>query len=141
VHEVILDLRGSDPHVLPGIRRRIMAELAELGRPHLADVVQVADELATNAYEHGDGPHVIHVRHDRGACQTTVAVEDSNQSRLTLGESRFGETAHRGRGLLLVDQIADAWGVHDSTADRRTKTVWARISCAANPCARGGDVN
>jgi hypothetical protein len=129
-----LNLRGSTPRALAQIRQWIIAHLSFLSRAHVEDVVQVADELTANAYEHGDGPHVIHLIHQPHPCRTTVEVEDSNTAALTLGYSRFGPGAHRGRGLTLVDQISQAWGVRQAATSNGAKTVWAHIAGDTPSC-------
>lgn len=122
-----LDLTGSGHDSLARVRRWIASTLTGASTGHLDDVILVADELTSNAFEHGEGPLGIHLTHRRAPCRTTVEVTDRNQAELMLGESRFGPTAHRGRGLVIVDRTAQAWGVHTSLAGG-TKTVWARIT-------------
>jgi anti-sigma regulatory factor (Ser/Thr protein kinase) len=129
-HKHSLDLRGSTPRALARVRRWIAAQLASLDSADVQTVVQIADELTANAYEHGGGPHAVHLIHQRYPCRTTVEVDDSNTAAPTLGESRFGAAAHRGRGLVLVDQLAHDWGVAPSDGG---KTVWAHVSCQAPP--------
>jgi hypothetical protein len=51
------------------------------------------------------------------------------------------EGAVGGRGMLLVDKLAERWGVRD---DQHTggKTVWAEIGCAGTdqlPCPTAGE--
>lgn len=129
-HKHSLDLRGSTPRALSQIRHWITTQLPWAGRAHVESVVQVADELTANAYEHGDGPQAIHLIHEPRPCRTTIEVDDSNTAAPTLGHSRFGPTAHRGRGLRIVDQIAQAWGVRRAAKPDTAKTVWARIAGA-----------
>lgn len=132
-HRRTLDLTGSDARALARVRQWISEMLAGLGRSHVLEVIQVADELASNAYEHADGPRAVHVSHQPALRGTTVEVEDAHPlSRLTVGRSRFGDGAHRGHGLRIVDQIASAWGVRRSTGSREGKTVWAEIPCPAS---------
>jgi anti-sigma regulatory factor (Ser/Thr protein kinase) len=122
-----LDLRGTDPRALAYIRRWIAKQLAMLDRSYVENVVLVADELTANAYEHGGGPRTIHLIHQTEPSQTIIEVDDSNTDTLTPGQSRLGPSAHRGRGLKLVEQIAQAWGVRSSTGPNTVKTVWARV--------------
>jgi hypothetical protein len=131
-----LELSGSDAHSLSRVRRWIREILTGFGRAHVLDVIQVADELASNAYEHAGGPRAVHVSHRPACLQTTIEVDDPHpQGRLTLGSSRFGEEAHRGHGLQIVDQIASAWGVRRPAEGRGGKTVWAEILCSRNAAA------
>lgn len=131
-HRRTLDLTGSDARALARVRQWISEMLAGVGRTHVLEVIQVADELTSNAYEHADGPRAVHVSHRHALLGTTVEVDDTRPlSRLTLGRSRFGEAAHRGHGLRIVDQIASAWGVRQSTGASEGKTVWAEIPCPA----------
>jgi len=125
-----LDLTGSDARGLARLRLWIGETLAGVGRVHVLDVIQVADELTSNAYEHADGPCAVHVSHRPELGGTTVEVEDTRATgRLTLGRSRFGDGAHRGHGLQIVDRLASAWGVRRADGSRRGKTVWAEIPC------------
>lgn len=125
---VTLDLTGADPAVLASIRRSIMTEFADVEETHLGDVALAAVEMVTNAFEHGDGPRYFEMSHVETPCMFEISVEDSNTAMPTMGESRFGEDALRGRGLKLVDGLAKAWGFEiDPTTG--TKTVWASIGC------------
>jgi anti-sigma regulatory factor (Ser/Thr protein kinase) len=133
-HSHSLDLQGTDTAALAEIRRWIATELAELGRDHVTDVIQVADELASNAYEHADGPCAIHLRRQLVPCLITIEVEDPAAATPTVGRSRFGEAANRGRGLVLVEHVAQAWGVRDNDRGPGSKTVWAEINCDERPC-------
>lgn len=135
-HRHTLELTGSDAHALSRVRRWIRDTLAGFGRAHVLDVIQVADELASNAYEHAGGPRAVHVSHRSACLQTTIEVDDPHpQGRLTLGSSRFGDAAHRGHGLQIVDQIASDWGVRRPAEGRGGKTVWAEIPCPQSAAA------
>jgi anti-sigma regulatory factor (Ser/Thr protein kinase) len=93
------------------VRRWAATELADLGEDHLADVMLVAIELVTNAYDHGNGPRMIRLTPSPELCMITVEVGDSNTVEPVLGVSRFGVAANRGRGMTLVDRISECWGV------------------------------
>jgi two-component sensor histidine kinase len=128
-----LDLHGKGPHALGAVRRWLGVELADLSRDCVVDVIQVADELTSNAFEHAGGPSTIRVTHDHAASLVTVEVEDEHPAAPTLGRSRFGPGAHRGRGMVLINELSCSWGVRGPTADHHTKTVWARVSCVEEP--------
>lgn len=122
-----LDLTGSHPGALVQVRRWAATELADLSEDHLACLMLVAVELVTNAYEHGGGPRSVRITRTRVPYSIRIEVDDSNTDQLTLGHSRFGEGANRGRGLILVDKLGERWGV-DRHAATGTKTVWAEIA-------------
>lgn len=124
-----LDLHGTGPRALTEVRRWIGATLTILNRVHLQDVIQIADELTSNAYEHADGACAIRVTHRPASGSVLIEVEDDNSATPTLGHSRHGPNAHRGRGMVLVDQLARTWGVRRPAFGRTTKTVWAEIPC------------
>ena len=126
------DLRGAGPETLSDVRAWARGLLPDLGRDHLADVLIVAVELVTNALDHGGGPRLIRVTRRRRPCVVTVEVEDSNTAALTPGVSRFGESGHRGRGLVMIAKVARDWGVR---CDAGGKTVWTEVGCPGRPCA------
>lgn len=118
----VLDVAGADPSGLAAARRWAQAKLASLADASRVDAVIVVGELLENAYVHATGPRQlrIHLTHD--PCQVTVAVADTGT-----GEPRLRVPGRSGgRGLLLVDELALAWGVshHDDG-----KVVWARLAC------------
>lgn len=95
------------------------------------DAVLLVSELATNAVLHGRGGRMLCGVELLADTQLRVEVHDENR------EEPHGELgllpprspaphAESGRGLLLVQQIADAWGVTRST--RTTgNAVWAAL--------------
>lgn len=118
----VLDVAGADPTGLAPARRWAAAQLASLPEAHRVDALIVVGELLENAYVHATGPHQLrlHLAHD--PCEVTVAVAD-----VGTGEPRLRVPGRSGgRGLLLVDELALAWGVshHDDG-----KVVWARLAC------------
>ena len=118
----VLDLAGTNPAGLASARRWAQARLASLTDADRVDAVIVVGELLENAYVHATGPQQLrlHVAHD--PCVVTVAVADTGT-----GEPRRRVPGGAGgRGLLLVDKLALAWGVghHDDG-----KVVWARLAC------------
>jgi anti-sigma regulatory factor (Ser/Thr protein kinase) len=129
----VRDLSGADPESLREVRGWTRQVLPELGGDHLADVMMVAVELVTNALDHGDGPRSIRLTRSSRPCVVEVEVEDSNTAPLTRGVSRFGEARHRGRGLVMIANVSQEWGVRCDEAAAR-KTVWAEVDCTDSPC-------
>ncbi|WP_416977214.1 ATP-binding protein [Streptomyces sp. T028] len=102
---------------------------------------QIVAELAANAAVHGRIPgrdfrlslYVL-------AGTLRIEVTDTHGDRLPLLQDPAAD-AESGRGLLLVDALADRWGVTSELCPR--KTVWAEVQLAPEPdrpCfgARGG---
>jgi anti-sigma regulatory factor (Ser/Thr protein kinase) len=92
------------------------------------DAVLVTEELVSNARVHGDGPRTCRLAlHDQGRC-LRIEVDDTSPDP---PRPRTPDSAG-GRGLVLVDQLAAAWGVHYYA---HHKTVWAELAFD-HPCRR-----
>lgn len=103
-----------------------MQQLTEWGRPFEA-AEQIVAELAANAVLHGRLPGRS-FRLRLGLCPggtLRISVADPCPER----QARTGEerdpAAESGRGLLIVDALADRWGVDSSLAPQ--KSVWAEL--------------
>jgi anti-sigma regulatory factor (Ser/Thr protein kinase) len=81
----------------------------------------VVSELMTNAVRQGDGPVVVTLEELESAL--LVEVFDSGHRMPTLAHGPVDDS--RGRGLVLIDTLCEAWGVRE---DLRGKTVWARLT-------------
>ncbi|WP_432541479.1 ATP-binding SpoIIE family protein phosphatase [Kineococcus sp. SYSU DK002] len=102
------------------LRGRLLAWSAD----ELADEAElVLSELVTNALVHAGGGAGLTLRFDGAARRLTVEVEDS--STRSPRERDAGPDALGGRGLAIVEAVADAWGVR-TTGDG--KTVWAELA-------------
>lgn len=114
----------GDPHALRAARHMIRAAVRAWGAGERADEIElIADELVTNALMHTDGPAVVTLRVLTGSDRRLrVDVEDSSSALPRRREA--GESGVSGRGLLLVDRIADVWGVE---ARGRGKCVWCEF--------------
>ncbi|MEV5427681.1 SpoIIE family protein phosphatase [Streptomyces sp. NPDC052701] len=117
----------GDPEALAGARHMIRAAVAAWGAPDRADDVElVAGELITNALMHTEGSAVVTLRVPAGAeRRLRVEVEDSSSALPRRREA--GESGVSGRGLLLVELLADVWGVE---ARGGGKCVWSEFAVA-----------
>ncbi|MFF1283114.1 SpoIIE family protein phosphatase [Streptomyces sp. NPDC058299] len=118
-------------HVAPGdaealihARHMIRAAVRAWGARDRADEIElVADELITNALMHTEGSAIVTLRaladSDR---RVRIEVEDSSSALPRRREA--GEQGVSGRGLLLVDRLADVWGVE---ARGGGKAVWCEF--------------
>nr|WP_237439467.1 ATP-binding protein [Amycolatopsis rubida] len=120
----VLDLEGTGVSALPRVRAWAGKSLGHLSPDHLADVLMVVEELASNAYEHTSGPSCARLTVLPRPCVVVIEVEDPEHGRPEVRPPDFERA--RGRGMLLVDRLADDWGVHEHSGG---KTVWARLGC------------
>jgi len=115
---------ASDPEALSAARHMIRSAVRSWGAGERADEIElVADELITNALLHTDGPAVVTIR-PLGAPGSRLRVEVEDRSSALPHRREPGEAGVSGRGLLLVDMLADAWGVESRGND---KCVWAEF--------------
>ncbi|MGW7041824.1 SpoIIE family protein phosphatase [Streptomyces avermitilis] len=114
----------GDPEALTEARHMIRAAVRAWGARECADEIElVADELITNALMHTEGSAIVTLRVLTGPDhRLRVEVEDSSSALPRRREA--GESEVSGRGLLLVDRLADVWGVE---ARGRGKCVWCEF--------------
>jgi anti-sigma regulatory factor (Ser/Thr protein kinase) len=92
--------------------RDMVETLSDLSQPARDDVALLVTELVGNSLRHaGLGPEdVIRVRIGRLRGSVRVEVADPGPG-FSPVRARPGRIQTRGRGLYLVDQVADRWGV------------------------------
>ncbi|CAL9354418.1 hypothetical protein SUDANB145_00533 [Streptomyces sp. enrichment culture] len=114
----------GDPEALAEARHLIRAAVRAWGAGEHGDEIElVADELITNALMHTEGAAVLTLRFLTGADRRLrIEVEDSSSALPRRREA--GESGVSGRGLLLVEALADGWGVE---ARGGGKCVWSEF--------------
>ncbi|MFI5972093.1 SpoIIE family protein phosphatase [Streptomyces sp. NPDC051452] len=114
----------GDPEALTQARHMVRAAVRAWGARERADEIElVADELITNALMHTEGPAIVTLRSlENGERRLRIEVEDSSSALPRRREA--GEDGVSGRGLLLVDRLADIWGVE---ARGGGKAVWCEF--------------
>ena len=105
-------------------RQRVVAALASWDASELADPVELlVSELVTNAVSHvGAG---VRLRVERLPAGVRVRVFDDGDASVPTPRHRVPPDAPTGRGLLIVDNLADRWGVEATDAG---KQVWFELS-------------
>ncbi|MFW6695619.1 ATP-binding protein [Streptomyces sp. MAR4 CNX-425] len=127
------------PRTAHQARRDVAAALAAwgVGQAAICDATQVVAELTGNAVRHGRVPgRRFLVRITRGAGRLQVEVDDAASTPPTV--MRAPDEAEGGRGLRIVDALADAWGVAPR-ASGIGKTVWAIVRYGPVPDGRGSE--
>ncbi|WP_030799469.1 ATP-binding protein [Streptomyces sp. NRRL S-337] len=119
--------------------RRSVSLAREFARTTLADwdlklrtddIVLCVSELATNALLHGAPPgRGYRLWLSLGAADGPLRVEvhDSGDGEPYATEATVGAECESGRGLLLVEALADRWGVGERVPG---KIVWCEFRCA-----------
>ncbi len=102
-------------------RQAVRTHLADaLPAATLADVTLAVSELVTNAVLHGAGGIELRIAADENSVKGEVIDEGAGFERQIREEGGIDDVA--GRGLLIVGQLAETWGVHEGTTH-----VWFEI--------------
>ncbi|MBT2398351.1 SpoIIE family protein phosphatase [Streptomyces sp. ISL-100] len=114
----------NDPEALSSARHMVRAAVRAWGARERADEIELAaDELMTNALMHTDGAAVITARVLAGA-ERRLRIEVEDRSSALPRRRDAGEAGVSGRGLMLVDRLADVWGVESRGSG---KCVWCEF--------------
>ncbi|WP_461007257.1 ATP-binding SpoIIE family protein phosphatase [Streptomyces capparidis] len=107
------------------VRANVRATLRDWARPELVDTAELlVSEVLTNVLVHTDSDALLcaELTGPPGRSRLRVEIVDSGDQ---LPHRRTpGELASSGRGLLLLDALADAWGVEPSGTG---KTTWFEL--------------
>jgi serine phosphatase RsbU (regulator of sigma subunit)/anti-sigma regulatory factor (Ser/Thr protein kinase) len=115
---------AGDPRALSGVREMVRAAAESWQAAERADdVVLVTDELVANALLHTDGGALVEVRMLGGA-ERRVRIEVTDRSSSQPRRREPSDSSVSGRGLLLVERLADYWGVESRGAG---KCVWSEF--------------
>ncbi|MER6350077.1 ATP-binding protein [Streptomyces sp. NPDC001595] len=119
-------LGRADLRAVPEARRALRELLRHWGRPGCSDVAELlTSELVTNALVHTDDDAVLTAT--VGPRGLRVEVRDYVARRPTPRVPDADDGTH-GRGLVLVQSLADAWGVRPHEVG---KSVWFEIGADA----------
>ncbi|MFC9247464.1 SpoIIE family protein phosphatase [Streptomyces sp. NPDC057136] len=114
----------NDPEALSSARHMIRAAVRAWGAAERADEIELAaDELITNALMHTDGGAIVTIRVLAGP-ERRLRVDVEDRSSALPRRRDAGESGVSGRGLMLVDRLADVWGVESRGTG---KCVWCEF--------------
>lgn len=117
----------DDPEALTSVRHMVHAAARSWRAADRADdVALVTDELVTNVLLHTAGGALVSVW-PLGGEERRVRVEVTDHSSSPPQLLTPGESAVSGRGLLLVDRLADVWGVESRGSG---KSIWCEFASA-----------
>ncbi len=115
-------LGRADLKAVPEARREVRELLQHWGRPGRSQIAELlTSELVTNALVHTDDEAVLTAVVGPGVLR--VEVRDFMACRPHLRAPDADSDTH-GRGLLLVQSLADAWGVRPHKVG---KSVWFEL--------------
>lgn len=113
-------------------RDLVRRALREIDGSCVDTAVVLTDELVANAVLHGLPPIELAIHQDHR--WVSVSVSDAGPGLPTLRPAR--RSAEHGRGLVIVDVLADQWGVEALPTGKR---VWFRMKTARAGGSRSSD--
>ncbi|MDQ0776188.1 anti-sigma regulatory factor (Ser/Thr protein kinase) [Streptomyces aurantiacus] len=125
IHEYSL-FASADATAPRVFRDFVRAVLFTHGRePLVMPAALCTSELVTNVHLHTKGTAILRVR--LNSARLHVCVFDESPDPPVVAHPAAGVAACWGRGLALVQEVADAWGVADGRAGRYAKGVWFEL--------------
>ena len=119
-------LGRADLRAVPEARRELRELLRHWGKPGRSEIAELlTSELVTNALVHTDDDAVLTAVVEPGGLR--VEVRDFVARKPELHAPEAAEDTH-GRGLALVQSLADAWGVRPHGVG---KAVWFELGAEA----------
>jgi anti-sigma regulatory factor (Ser/Thr protein kinase) len=127
------DLRPTARSVVTA-RRMVSELLTAWSAPHdRGDVELLVTELVANVIDHAGDESVLTVEVSLADTWLRITVVDGSAIRPVVRE--LDHTAVRGRGLQIVEAVADRWGADEHHGSKR---VWVEVD--APPGASGAQV-
>jgi anti-sigma regulatory factor (Ser/Thr protein kinase) len=107
------------------VRKWTRTMLYGLTEDDLVDVLLIVSELTSNVFDHARFPAPLKLRRSAEPSAVAIIAEDSSPVPPRLQPST--PDSARSRGLVIVEQLSERWGVVPPLAG---KSVWAVIPCA-----------
>jgi hypothetical protein len=117
------DLRPTDRSI-PAARHLVTEMLAAWQTPHdRTDAALLVTELVANVVDHVGGEHSLTIELGLSDGWLRISVADGSAVRPVVRE--LDAESPRGRGLRMVQSIADRWGAEDHRGGKR---VWFELA-------------
>ncbi|MFF2850160.1 SpoIIE family protein phosphatase [Streptomyces sp. NPDC058001] len=112
----------AEPHRIASVRQQLRELLHDWSDPDQVDsAVLMVSEMATNVLVHTDGDALMVAEVAGEPGRRTLRVEVADGSDDLPHKREPGELASSGRGLVLMELLADAWGVDPRG---QGKSIW-----------------
>ncbi|MGW2105391.1 ATP-binding SpoIIE family protein phosphatase [Streptomyces sp. NPDC001948] len=120
-----LTIAQAEPERIAAARQQMRELLHDWADPEQVDAaVLMISEMATNVLVHTDGDALMLAQATGEHGERRLRVEVSDGSDELPHKRRPGEMASSGRGLVLMEMLADAWGVDPQGAG---KSIWFEL--------------
>ncbi|MCX4395520.1 SpoIIE family protein phosphatase [Streptomyces sp. NPDC127061] len=120
-----LTIAQAEPERIAAARQQLRELLHDWADPEQVDAaVLMISEMATNVLVHTDGDALMLAQATGEHGERRLRVEVSDGSDELPHRRRPGEMASSGRGLVLMEMLADAWGVDPRGAG---KSIWFEL--------------
>jgi len=110
---------GNAPEAVSAARHYVVDLLADVPRAIVDEVAVMVSELATNCVRHTDTDFTVNVEHSRDRIRIEVTDRGDGVPTVRVPDA----TEPSGRGLRIVRELADEFGVEPATGTPG-KTVW-----------------
>lgn len=131
VRRSAMTIAQAEPERIAAARQQLRELLHDWSDGEQIDAAELlVSEMSTNVLVHTDGDALLvaEVSGDRGERQLRVEVADASDE--LPHKRRPGEMASSGRGLVLMEMLADAWGV-DPRGEG--KSIWFELCESTEP--------
>ncbi|WP_330282896.1 ATP-binding SpoIIE family protein phosphatase [Streptomyces sp. NBC_00588] len=137
VRRTMLSIAQAEPERVAAARQQLRELLHDWPSPDQVDsAVLLVSEMLTNVLVHTDADALLlaEVRGEPGDRRMRIQVTDTSDA--LPHKRRPGELASSGRGLVLIELLADAWGVDPQGEG---KSIWFEIYESTGPAAEDPD--
>lgn len=108
---------------VPTARHFVTNAVGDVPQDVLDRVALLVSELATNAIRHGGTDFIVRVKQTDS--EIAIEIADAGEGTPTLRKAQPRDAS--GRGLRIVEALADSWGVRPEP-NGEGKTVWFTLS-------------
>ncbi|MFM9368853.1 SpoIIE family protein phosphatase [Streptomyces sp. Da 82-17] len=121
----LLTVKQAEPERIAGARQQLRELLHDWAEPEQVDsAVLMVSEMITNVLVHTDGDALLLVEAQGEVGERRLRVEVADSSDELPHKRHPGELASSGRGLVLMELLADSWGV---TPRGEGKSIWFEL--------------